>query len=301
MAEGNADLPLAKTGDYRKADLRRRSQRAILTNALLRWESAVLIALTLIGSAGMGLAALTGALSWLWPAICLGVGLIAWAAVFVSSLTDEQDNARAVAAALRDRYNPKQLQSAALGAQVDKAFGYRELLTRAVQNAREGILRERLERAIEPVDDWIEAICQLASRVDSYELNKVLQQDRQAVPEAIATFKRRLALENNTPVRATLEKTIADKERQWEQLSQLQAMMEKAGYQLESTLAQLGTVYAQLQAIDVQATERGRDEQLRSEINEQVQQLHDLSGAMDEVYQPRSAQAGGTQSARVRA
>jgi hypothetical protein len=53
----------------------------------------------------------------------------------------------------------------------------------------------------------------------------------------------------------------------------------------------LGTIYAQLQAIDVRATERGREEQLRAEINEQVQQLQDVRGAMDEVYQSRSAQA----------
>ncbi len=283
MDNGNTDL---------KADLRKRAQRAILTNALMRWESAVLIMLTLFGSTGLGLAALSGRLSWLWPVVGLGVGLVAWSAVFASSLTDEQDNARAVAAELRDRYNPRRLQSRDLRAQMDKALGYRELLARAVQGTRQGILRDRLARAVEPVDDWIEAIYQLASRVDSYERNKVLQQDMQAVPGAITNFKRRLDRENNPAVRATLEKTIADKEQQWEQLSQLKAMMEKAGYQLESTLAQLGTIYAQLQAIDVQATERGRDEQLRSEINEQVHQLHDLSGAMDEVYTSRSAHAG---------
>jgi hypothetical protein len=283
MDNGNTDL---------KADLRQRAQRAILTNALMRWESAVLIVVTLFGSTGLGLEALSGRLTWLWPAVGLGVGLVAWAAVFTSSLSDEQDNARAVAAELRDRYNPKRLQSKDLSAQMDKALGYRELLARAVQGSRQGILRDRLARAVEPVDDWIEAVYQIASRVDSYQLNKVLQQDMQAVPEAIANFKRRLDQENNPAVRATLEKTIADKEQQWEQLGQLKAMMEKAGYQLESTMAQLGTIYAQLQAIDVQATERGRDEQLRSEISEQVHQLHDLSGAMDEVYASRSVRAG---------
>jgi hypothetical protein len=275
-----------------KAQLRQRAQRAILTNALLRWESAVLIGLTLIGSAALGLATLVGALSWLWPAGGFAAGLVAWAAVFASSLTDEQDNARAVAIALRDRYSPKQLQSPKLRAQVDKALGYSDLLLRAVQGAREGILRDRLARAVEPVNDWVEAIYELASRVDSYALNKMIQQDIQSVPQDIADFKHRLDQENDPALRATMEKTIADKERQWEQLSQLHATMEKAEYQLESTLAMLGTIYAQLQAIDVQATERGRDEQLRQEINEQVQQLQDLRGAMDEVYTPRSERAG---------
>jgi hypothetical protein len=283
---------VTESGADIKAQLRQRAQRAILTNALLRWESAVLIGLTLIGSAALGLATLIGALSWLWPVAGFAAGLVAWAAVFASSLTDEQDNARAVAIALHDRYNPKQLQSPKLRAQVDKALGYSDLLVRAVQGTREGILRDRLARAIDPVNDWIEAIYELASRVDSYALNKMIQQDIQSVPQDIADFKHRLDQENNPALRATLEKTIADKEQQWEQLSQLRATMDKAGYQLESTLAMLGTIYAQLQTIDVQAAERGRDEQLRQEINEQVQQLQDLRGAMDEVYTPRSERAG---------
>ena len=50
---------------------------------------------------------------------------------------------------------------------------------------------------------------------------------------------------------------------------------------------ELGTVYAQLQAIDVRGAEKGRAERLRQEIDEQVVQLQDLSEAMDEVYAAR--------------
>jgi hypothetical protein len=63
--------------------------------------------------------------------------------------------------------------------------------------------------------------------------------------------------------------------------------MEKAEYQLESTLAALGTVYAQLQTIDLRGAEKGHAERLREEIDEQVAQLQDLDQAMDEVYQAR--------------
>jgi hypothetical protein len=283
MAQDNAQF---------KEELRQRAQRAILTNALMRWESAVLIAITLLGSAGLGAVSASGAISWLWPVIGFGAGTVAWAAVFVSSLSDEQDNARAVAAALRDSYDPRRLRSPQLRGQMEKALGYRDLLARAIQNTREGILRDRLTRAIEPVDEWIEQIFGLASRVDAYQLDRVIQQDLKSVPESVANLKRRLEQERNSAVRATLEKTIGDTERQLTHLQHLQDTMQKAGYQLESTLAMLGTIYAQLQAIDVQATERGRDEELRAEINEQVQQLQDLGQAMDEVYYSRSAQAG---------
>jgi hypothetical protein len=246
----------------------------------------------LIGSVGLGLAYASGKVPWFLPVGWLAAGTVAWAAVFASSLTDDKDNARAVASALRDSYNPRRLKSVQMRAQMDKALGYRDLLAGAVQNAREGILRDRLARAIEPVDEWIEQIYSLASRIDAYGLDRVLQQDLQTVPQTITDLKRRLAQENNPAVRSTLEKTVADTERQLDHLHQLKDTMEKAGYQLESTLAMLGTIYAQLQAIDVQATERGRDEELRAEINEQVQQLQDLGQAMDDVYRSRSGQAG---------
>lgn len=282
---------MTKTQDDLGASLRRRARRAILANALMRWESAVLLALTLVGSSLLGLAHLAGSVGWLWPVGAFVGGLIAWSAVFVSSLTDEQDNAEAVARIFRERFNPQRLRSSKLQEQVRKALEYRDMIDRTLRSAKDGILRERLERAVEPVDNWIEAIYQLALRLDNYELNTTLQQDLRSVPAAIENFKKRLAEESSPTVQATLRNTIADKERQWQQLSHLQDTMEKAGYQLESTLAMLGTVYAQLQTVDWQSAERGRAEQLRADITDQVHQLQDLSEAMDEVYQPRPAAA----------
>jgi len=270
--------------------LRQRAQRAILTNALMRWESAVLIALTLFGTSG-GHGGLDGTLPWLAPAAGFGAGLVR-GRLSLSAACPMRRIMRAPWPASCAKIQPQTAAIAEPARPGGQGMNYRDLLQRAVQDTREGILRERLARAIEPVTSGWRRSISLATRLDTYALNKVIQQDMRAVPEAITNFKRRLVQEDNPAVQATLQKTIADKERQWEQLSQLQAMMEKAEYQLEGTLAMLGTIYAQLQAIDLQATERGRDEQLRAEINEQVQQLQDVRGAMDEVYQSRSAQAG---------
>lgn len=282
---------MTTTRDDLGTSLRQKARRAILANAVMRWESAVLLAMTLVGTSLLGLAHLAGSVSWLWPVVAFGGGLAAWGAVFISSLTDAEDNARAVARIFRERFNPQRLRSARLQEQVRKALEYRDMIEGTMRNAKDGILRERLERAVEPVDSWIEAIYQLALRLDSYELNTTLQQDLRSVPAAIENFKKRLAQESSPAVQATLRNTIADKERQWQQLSHLQDTMEKAGYQLESTLAMLGTVYAQLQTVDWQSVERGRAEQLRADITDQVHQLQDLSEAMDEVYQPRATAA----------
>jgi hypothetical protein len=247
--------------------LERRARRAIFWHALLRWESAVIIALTLVIFAFLALLSLAPGSSFplLWAFVALAVGLVTEAIVFFSSVTDEEENARVVANLLE----------------------YEALIIGTVQHTREGVLHDRLARTIEPVDDWIEAIYRLASRLDGYEQNQVIKRDVRTVPLAIDSFKKRLAEEDDPAVQKTLSNTISDKERQWEHLSHLQNTMERAEYQLESTLAALGTVYAQLQAIDVRGAEKGRAERLRQEIDEQVVQLQDLSEAMDEVYAAR--------------
>lgn len=264
--------------------LEQRARRAIIWHALLRWESAVVIALTLVISAFLGLLALVGVFPLWWAFLALAIGLLTEAIVFASSVTDEEENARVVAALLRDQYKPKNLRSRKLKAQLNKALEYEGLIVSTIQRTRAGVLHDRLARAIEPVDEWIQAIYRLATRLDVYEQSRVIKRDLRAVPLAIENFKQRLAAENDPAVQETLRKTIADKERQWEHLNHLQNTMEKAEYQMESTLAALGTVYAQVQAIDLRGAEKGRAERLREEIDEQVAQLEDLSEAMDEVY-----------------
>jgi hypothetical protein len=264
--------------------LEQRARRAIIWHALLRWESAVVIALTLVISTFLGLLALVGVFPLWWAFLALAIGLLTEAIVFASSVTDEEENAGVVAALLRDQYKPKNLRSRKLKTQLNKALEYEGLIVSTIQRTRAGVLHDRLARAIEPVDEWIQAIYRLATRLDVYEQNRVIKRDLRSVPLAIENFKQRLAAENDPAVQETLRKTIADKERQWEHLNHLQNTMEKAEYQMESTLAALGTVFAQVQAIDVRGAEKGRAERLREEIDEQVAQLEDLSEAMDEVY-----------------
>jgi hypothetical protein len=264
--------------------LEQRARRAIIWHALLRWESAVVIALTLVISTFLGLLALVGVFPLWWAFLALAIGFLTEAIVFASSVTDEEENARVVAALLRDQYKPKNLRSRKLKAQLNKALEYEGLIVSTIHRTRAGVLHDRLARAIEPVDEWIQAIYRLATRLDVYEQNRVIKRDLRSVPLAIENFRQRLAAENDSAVQETLRKTIADKERQWEHLNHLQNTMEKAEYQMESTLAALGTVYAQVQTLDLRGAEKGRAERLREEIDEQVAQLEDLSEAMDEVY-----------------
>ena len=167
--------------------LERRARRAIFWHALLRWESAAVIALTMVISAFLALVALgsQGGFPFLWALVALGVGLLIETIIVVSSVTDEEENSRVVAALLRDQYKPKHLRSRKLKEQLNKALEYQGLIIAAVQSTRSEVLRDRLARATEPVDDWIEAIYRLATRLDVYEQNQVIKRDLRSVPVSI--------------------------------------------------------------------------------------------------------------------
>jgi len=62
-----------------------------------------------------------------------------------------------------------------------------------------------------------------------------------------------------------------------------------AEFQLENTLAALGTLYTQLQLIGAKDVDSGRTQRLQEDITEQIASLQDIAEAMDEVYMSRGS------------
>ena len=79
------------------------------------------------------------------------------------------------------------------------------------------------------------------------------------------------------------------KESQLEALTGLRDTMSKAQYQLDNTLAAMGTVYMQTKLIGSKDVNNSRAQRLQADMHEQVQALRDTSTALDEVYNTRVA------------
>ena len=60
--------------------------------------------------------------------------------------------------------------------------------------------------------------------------------------------------------------------------------MEKAEFQLETTLAALGTVHSQLLLMGAKDIDGSRSRQITHKIRDQVNQLQDILTTMDELY-----------------
>jgi tetratricopeptide (TPR) repeat protein len=273
-------------------ELERKAARAILTRSVYRWESAIIIAATL----SLSLLALVEVIPaffglwqwWFW----LVLGGLGEAALVWSSVQDPEFRAKAVAEMFREKFDARQIRSDKLRQQAKRALEYRERIEETINQAREGIIREHLTDVSRSMNPWLENVFRLARRLDAYEQDAVIHQDLQTVDPAIESLKKRLAVEDDGTVQRQISQAIAQRQIQRDNLRKLQNVMERAEFQLESTITAMGTVYSQVMILDSREVASGRARRLQDEIDDQVQTLQDVVQTMDEVYRAGSDPLG---------
>ncbi|HSJ59135.1 MAG TPA: hypothetical protein VLC95_18240 [Anaerolineae bacterium] len=283
---------MAKSNLY--AELERKAVRAIVARSFYRWESAVIISLTLaltvLTVAGI-VPVLFGVLDW-W--FWLGLGVIGEAAFVFSSMQDPAFRARAVDEMFRERFDLRRIGEERLRNQVSKALEYRQRIDEVIHSSREGVLQEHLRDTSRDITRWLENVFRLARRIDTYERDEVIRQDRQAVDPAIDNLKKRLATEDDPTVQRQISQAIAQRQIQRDNLLKLENVMEQAQFQLESTITAIATVYSQMMILGARDVASGRAARLQQEIAGQVQALQDVVHTLDEVYQARTDTLGLT-------
>lgn len=263
--------------------LEERAQRAILQYAFFRPESALLLAGTLIITALSLLdVGFFAQIPWLAPLIG---GLAGEAAVVYSSLTDTEAHKRIVAAMLEDEFQPERLQSKDLQEQVRDAFKYRSLITAALRERRESVLKDHLAETAVQLDEWLEEVYGLAQRLDRYRRERGLhRQNWERGQQRMAELKQLLQREDNPALRQDIEYNIQSLQRQLDTIEELENAMERARLRLENTLTAMSTIYTQTMLVGAKDIDSGRARRLRDDIAEEVNELSDVLTSMDEVY-----------------
>lgn len=272
-----------------KPSLEERVQKAILRESVLRWESAVIIALTLLATAVTGLdlaGPIPPSLWWMWP---LG-GLVAEVLLVYGSLTSSAFGQKVAANLLRREFRPEKLRDIQLQRQVKEALDYRSRIEEVIRNRNDSVLRDDLIETAQRIDDWIEHIYNLARRIDRYqEEARILQRDRQRAELRLVELNQELQEEDDPAVKEQIQVTIDGLVRQLESLERLDNTIQRAQLQLENTLTSLGTIYSQTMLVDAKDIDSSRARRLRHEVSEEVDELNDVLLAMDEVYSAESA------------
>ncbi len=263
----------------RNRDLETRTQRALIGHAVFRLESALTIALMIV-------------LVFFYPEpfhwwkwwYWVILGLIGEILIIYTSLTDLRTGQKVAAEMLRQEYNPREIRTPKYRQRLEKALEYRQRIESAIEQREEGVLRDHLHGTVRGISDWIGNIHRLSKRLDGYENDALIKRDMQSIPKTLKTYSARLKLEDNPAVRSQIEEAIKGKEAQQINLRELENVMEKAEFQLETTLAALGTVHSQLLLIGARDIDGTRSRQITQKVRDQVNQLQDILATMDELY-----------------
>lgn len=259
--------------------IEQQAKRALLTNAIFRWESAAVIGGTVLVSIFFN-QWLPGWPVWAWPL----VGLVAEAAVIISSLTDKSEMQKVMETLFREKYTTAGIRDRELRAKLDEAEEYRRRIQEVVTQQKSGIIRDRLVDTTNQVYDWIANMVALARRIDSYRSDQIIRRDQTNVPKEISGLEKRLAAERDPQVRAQMATTLESKRQFASNLDELDGRMERADLQLDHSLAALGTVYSQLLLVGSKDVDSDRADRLRDDIRGEVLALQDLVESLNEVY-----------------
>lgn len=272
----------------KREELEKRVKRAYVENALFRWESAVIISLTVILAVlSIPNIGLTDFLpTWAW----LLAGLLSEAGLVASSLTDKQLYQKIMAEALHREFDPKHIDDKALREQFLKAVNYRRRIETAIQEQPDNLLKDELQQAASQIDNWIEHIYNLAQKISRYrQRQQEIERDKARAQRRIQELDQEMILEDDEAVKKQMGVTIQGLQQQLSTLSGVENTMQRAELQIENSLAHLGTIYSQALLVDAKDIDSSRAKRLRQEISDEVTELNEVLLAMDEVYTAESS------------
>ncbi|HVU11490.1 MAG TPA: hypothetical protein VHD90_09440 [Phototrophicaceae bacterium] len=262
-------------------DVRTRATGAVITNALMRWETFVTVAITVLLVLFVP-APFAWWQAWFW----IIAGLVAEGALVVSALSDPNASAEAVAREFEAKYNLSQIRSLNSRKRIADALEYRRNMLKLVDQ-HGGSMKTQLQQTVADVNDWIGQMYDLALHIDGFQSNDLVERDRRNVPIQLEKVQLRLKQETDPNIQKDLKEQADRLQLQLDNLNSTANSVKRAEIQLDSTLSSLGTIYAQMSALGAKDVDSSRAQRLRADIKDEVTGLQDTIDAMDEVQAQR--------------
>ena len=257
----------------------------MLMDAFFTIPSAILIGFSIIA---YFLFPLTSIISFWQPWFWIVFGVIAEAIYMAVTVTDPVANQEAVNRALRERFDPSTIKNPSARQRLIKALDYKNSIDSFVSK-QSGALKVSLSGTAAGVDDWIGGIYRLAKIIDAYDSNQIIDQDRRTVPGELADLRRNLSVQTDPGVKAELQQAIEIREKLLNDLNAIVNNVKRTDIKIDNTLAQLSTVYAQLQLMNTGTLDSAGVQRLNSEIQNEISSLKDTVSAMSDVYNYKGA------------
>jgi hypothetical protein len=170
--------------------------------------------------------------------------------------------------------------------ELQQAHRYQQNIAQMVQDAQaDSMERIRLEQLNGRVTDWVQMIEEIVTYSQNQQEDRLLAEDHKRVPAAIKRLEKQLNEADDPVLRQKLARTLANRQRQLEQINLGARNHQLAELKVENTLAQLGIIYSQLRSGNFMS-QTSSYARLSAEINDEVQALGDYLQTLDELRMP---------------
>jgi hypothetical protein len=258
--------------------MQKRALTAMLNDAFFTWPSAITIGFAIIAFF-LFPPLFAGWQPWFW----LVFGVIAEAIYLWATVTDPVANAEAVSRMLTEKFDPRSIKNISARQRMQKALEYKRSIDDFVEKQTPA-RKVSLASTANDINRWIEQIYALAKAIDSFDDNSIIDRDRRNVPTELENLKRRLAVETDLGVKAELQDAINTRQVLLDNLNSIANSVKRTDIKMDNTLAQLSTVYAQMQLLGTKEVDNSKAQRLRTEIQDEISSLSDTISAMDDVY-----------------
>jgi hypothetical protein len=264
--------------------MKRKLEFALIQQALLRWENAVLIALAIL------LTAFFRQPFDFWPDWGWGLlALIGVVAITLSSLGERDVQSAAIDEMLYEEYNPAEIKTPNLRAIFMQSLKYRSTVDHMVNQSREGVVKTRLSDLADKVKQWIAYIYELTRVLDDYQRDPMLHKDPAAIQAEITRIQANLARETNPSLVSESKNLLASKQKYLQTSAALKDKMQGAAMQLEQSMDAMATIYTQFKLLETRDLEDINTQAIDHDIDEQVNRMGDLIDGLQKAYQEGKA------------
>lgn len=183
---------------------------------------------------------------------------------------------------MRRKLDGSYLHDVRLRRQIDKADEYASGIKKLARRAGGSYSRARLDALVRETQHWNQSLRSLASRVDAFHQDSLLQRDLESVPRDIQRLETQLKATDADHLRNSIERALDNRRHQLASLQKLADTMHWAEFKIETTLSVLGALYSQAHVSQSKGkvADYGR---LLEEIEEEARSLDDYVTSLAEV------------------
>ena len=223
----------------RKMTLRTRIRLARLEYAVMRFESAAMIALTILATAAAYLLA-----GWhvlpdsVWIAVS-SFGLVAEGVLIWSSMSDPKAGTGHVGGMLEEYFGVLGIDNDSIRKQVDRAIEYRARMEE-VLGGKKRALDGAVSETVAGVDNWLRGIGRLAKRLDQIRNEaSFLSAEKFRLRKRIDDLDCQVREGSDKKTQRQLRETVAGRKHQLRKIEELENLLERGELRLEHAVGAL--------------------------------------------------------------